>query len=73
MGIAIKEVGPEALQKYGWIPMRFRVKSILRVEEIDGGLAGLSVTLDGDRRQGEVCESTATALREAPGRVSAVA
>jgi GNAT superfamily N-acetyltransferase len=43
MGIRLRELGPECLQRYGEIPIRFRVESVLRVEEIDGGLGGLAL------------------------------
>jgi len=41
MPIEIRQVGPEALAAYERIPIRFRVESVLRVEEIDGGVGGL--------------------------------
>ena len=41
MSIEIRECGPEVLERYGRIPMRFRVESVLRVEPVDGGLGGL--------------------------------
>ncbi|MBN2562121.1 MAG: GNAT family N-acetyltransferase [Phycisphaerae bacterium] len=44
MGIEIKEFGPEILPQYAEIPIRFRVKSIFRVEPVDGGLGGLRMT-----------------------------
>jgi len=44
MAIEIREVGPDALEQYGQIPMRHRVESVLRVDGIDGGLGGLTLT-----------------------------
>lgn len=44
MAIEIREVGPEALEQYGQIPMTHRVESVFRVDEIDGGFSGLSLT-----------------------------
>ena len=41
MAIEIRELGAEALEEYGGIPIRFRVDSVLRVEGIEGGLGGL--------------------------------
>lgn len=41
MAIEIKKVGPEALERYSEIPIHFRVESVLRVDEIDGGIGGL--------------------------------
>ena len=41
--VEIREVGPEALERYGQTPIRFMVESILQVEEIDGGLGGVSL------------------------------
>jgi len=62
MVIQIREVGPETLEQYGEIPIRFRVESIFRLEEVDGGLGGLLLreevldepyTKDYDESQGE--------------------
>lgn len=44
MTIEIREVGADALEEYGRVPIRFRVESVLRVDEIDGGLGGLRLT-----------------------------
>ncbi len=44
MAIEIREVGAEALEQYGAIPMRHRVESVLQVDEINGGLGGLTLT-----------------------------
>ncbi|KKL96280.1 hypothetical protein LCGC14_1846060 [marine sediment metagenome] len=44
MAIEIREVGSDSLDQYGQIPMRHRVESIFRVDEIDGGFGGLSLT-----------------------------
>lgn len=41
MGIEIREFGTEVLERYGKIPIWFRVESFLCVEEIDNGLGGL--------------------------------
>ena len=41
MAIEIKEVGPEALERYSEIPIRFSVESVLRVDEVDDGIGGL--------------------------------
>ena len=41
MAIEIKKVGPEALERYSEIPIRFCVESVLRVDEADGGIGGL--------------------------------
>ena len=41
MTVQIHRVGPDALTAYAKIPIRFRVESVLRVEEVDGGLGGL--------------------------------
>ena len=44
MAIQIRKVGPDSLEQYGQIPMRHRVESVFRVDEIDGGLGGLTLT-----------------------------
>jgi GNAT superfamily N-acetyltransferase len=44
MSVDIREVGSEAIQTYAGIPIRFRVESVLRVEQIGGGLGGLCMT-----------------------------
>ena len=44
MAIEIREVGGKDLEQYGEIPIRFRVDSILRVDEAGGGLDGLALT-----------------------------
>ncbi len=41
MSIEVRELGPECLEQYAEVPIRFRVGSILRVEEVDRGLGGL--------------------------------
>ena len=41
MAIEINQVGPEALGRYAEIPIRFRVESVFRVEQAEGGLGGL--------------------------------
>lgn len=41
MSIEIREAGPDALKQYGEIPIRFRVDSVFRVEEVESGLGGL--------------------------------
>lgn len=41
MDVAVREVGAEALALYSTIPTSFTVKSILRVEALQGGLGGL--------------------------------
>ena len=41
MAIEIKQVGLEALGRYGEIPIRLRVESVFRVVEVEGGLGGL--------------------------------
>ena len=41
MPIRIAEFGSELLARYGEVPIAFRVETILRVEEVDGGLGGL--------------------------------
>lgn len=41
--VDIREVGPDALALYGTIPIRFRVERVLRVDQIDGGLGGLTL------------------------------
>ena len=38
MAIEIRQVGPDSLEQYGQIPVRYRVESVFRVDEIDGGL-----------------------------------
>ena len=44
MTIEIREVGSNSIGQYGQIPMRHRVDSVFRVDEIDGGLGGLTLT-----------------------------
>ena len=44
MTIEIRQVGTEALVRYAEIPGRFRVESVLHIEQIDGGLGGLAMT-----------------------------
>ena len=44
MTVEIREVGPENLGRYGTIPIRFCVDRVLRVDEVDGGLGGLTLT-----------------------------
>jgi len=44
MPIEIRQVGPDSLEEYGRIPMIFRVEAVLRVDEVDGGFGGLSLT-----------------------------
>lgn len=44
MAVEIREVGPDMLGRYGRIPFTFRAESVLRVDEIDGGLGGLALT-----------------------------
>jgi GNAT superfamily N-acetyltransferase len=39
--VEITEIGPEELHLFAAVPIRFRVESVLRVEEVDGGLGGL--------------------------------
>jgi GNAT superfamily N-acetyltransferase len=41
MGFEVRTLGAEALPLIDRIPIRFRVESILRVEEVDGGMGGL--------------------------------
>ena len=41
MTIDISQVGPDALDGYGEIHMRYRVESILRVDLFDNGLGGI--------------------------------
>lgn len=41
MDLRIDEVGVDRLAEYASIPMKFEVKSVFVVEEIDGGLGGL--------------------------------
>jgi ribosomal protein S18 acetylase RimI-like enzyme len=43
MSFTVEECGPECLAEYGAIPITFRVESILRVEELGGGLGGLAL------------------------------
>ena len=44
MAIEIRKVGPDSLEQYGQIPMRHRVESVFRVDEIDDGRGGLTLT-----------------------------
>jgi len=44
VAIEIREVGPEALEQYGQIPMRHLVESVFQVDEIASGLGGLTLT-----------------------------
>ncbi len=44
MAVRIQEVGPEALSRYAALPIAFAVESVLRVEPVDGGLGGLSLS-----------------------------
>jgi len=41
MAVEIRQLGPECLEAYATISMAFRVESVLRVEEVEGGLGGL--------------------------------
>jgi len=41
MDVEIREVGTEVLAHYADIPIRFRVESVLEVEQVDGGIGGL--------------------------------
>jgi GNAT superfamily N-acetyltransferase len=41
LGLVIEEIGPDRLCEYAEIPIAFEVKSILKVELIDGGLGGI--------------------------------
>ena len=41
MALFLVEPGPDALRRYAQIPIAFEVKSLLRIEPIDGGLGGL--------------------------------
>ena len=43
MAIEIREVSPDSLEQYGQIPMRHRVESVFRVDEIDGGFGVLEL------------------------------
>jgi GNAT superfamily N-acetyltransferase len=43
MSAHVREVGPESLPVFAEISASFRVKSVLRVEELDGGLSGLAL------------------------------
>ena len=40
MTIDIRQLGPEALALVPRVPIRFRVTSVLRIEEVDGGFGG---------------------------------
>ena len=44
MAIEIREVGPDSIEQYGQIPMKHRVESVFRVDEINGGFGGLTLT-----------------------------
>ena len=44
MAIEIRQVSQNSLEQHGKIPSRHRVESIFRVEEIDGGLGGFTLT-----------------------------
>ena len=44
MAIEIIKIGREELKQYAQIPIRFRVESVLRVDEIDHGLGGLKLS-----------------------------
>jgi GNAT superfamily N-acetyltransferase len=41
MPVQIIEIGPERLEEYASVPIRFEVKSILQVELLEGGLGGM--------------------------------
>lgn len=41
MSIEIRELGPECLEQYAEVSIRFRVESVLRLEEVERGLGGL--------------------------------
>ncbi len=41
MGVEIYECGPECLEEYATLSIAFQVDSVLRVEQVDGGLGGL--------------------------------
>jgi len=44
MSVDVQQVGPEALEQYGRVPMSFTVESIFRVDVVDGGFGGLTLT-----------------------------
>lgn len=41
--IVVKDVGPDALTRYGHIPISFTVESVLRPEVRDGGFGGIAL------------------------------
>jgi GNAT superfamily N-acetyltransferase len=41
MAAIVAEFGSELLARYGEVPIAFRVETVFRVEEMDGGLGGL--------------------------------
>ncbi|NLS78898.1 MAG: GNAT family N-acetyltransferase [Chloroflexi bacterium] len=45
MTIAVREIGPEELDRYGQVSIAFDVREMLEVEGRDGGLGGLSLRL----------------------------
>lgn len=44
MEYEIRQVGPDSLEQYKQIPMEHRVETVFRVDEVDGGFGGLSLT-----------------------------
>ena len=44
MTVDIKQVGPDALEQYGRVPMGYTVESIFRVDVLGGGFGGLTLT-----------------------------
>ena len=43
MPVRIAEFGAELLGRYGEVPIAFRVETVFRVEELDGGVGGLGL------------------------------
>ena len=51
MGVDIRQIGVDGLKQYSEISIEFTVESVLRVEEIDGGLGGLLLKDEGLEEQ----------------------
>jgi GNAT superfamily N-acetyltransferase len=43
MDLRVEEIGPDRLSEYARVPIRFEVRSILVVEDVDKGLGGLGL------------------------------
>ena len=44
MAVQVRQFGPECLEQYAGIPIRFTVESVLHLEAVEGGLGGLHLS-----------------------------